>query len=588
MMKRYFNLKYIVLLSMGLSLGSCTKLNESIQDEVLGEAGSNPLAAIASAYDRLGKGTFTDHGGVFGLQQYTTDEAVLPTRGSDWGDGGKWRAMHEFTWQSDNPIVNDNWSNLTNGITRSMVAISSITASDMPDKKMYLAEAKALLAFYMFNMYDLFSQTPYRDPLNEKAPLEVKKGKEGIDALILEMESLIPDLPAFGASGTNNGRFTKEAAYGVLANMYLNRAVIKNPYAASFDFLEKAVGSSTDTDMDKVIYYTSLLIESPKFSLASNYFDNFSIDSKKSKELIWVVLQKIDMVRNGSNSFGYIGFERNQRPTPDTRGTNAACMTPEFYYSWDGNHDDPRFSRKYQYPDGTWFYNDRVQEIPSTSIYPGSTKMWFHFNRGIMVGQQYGPRLDASGKGFILAPSGKIQVFELDVEKSAGTKMNFTPELNFDKPTEAVFAQNQINRGARVFKYENDPGNGNGNSNVDIPLVRLGVMYTMRAEAYMRKGAAFETQARADINKIRTSRTNEANLPGAAISTLTMDQLYKEIAYESYWELIRRQQMIRFGKYDLPLAKSAKPASQPFRRIFPVPQRVLDVTKILSQNEGYK
>jgi len=67
-----------------------------------------------------------------------------------------------------------------------------------------------------------------------------------------------------------------------------------------------------------------------------------------------------------------------------------------------------------------------------------------------------------------------------------------------------------------------------------------------------------------------------------------MPQLYKEIAYETYWELFRRQQMVRFGKYDLALPKSAKPATDPTRRIFPIPQNVLDVTKgAISQNKGY-
>jgi hypothetical protein len=587
-MKTYqlFKIKNVIFLVTALVFASCTKLDEKVLDEVLGSSAQNPAGALAAAYDRLGDGTFVDHGAVFSLQEYTTDEAILATRGSDWGDGGKWRSMHEFTWASDNPIVTDNWNMLTNGITRSLTAIKQVSESSIAQKSLFLAEAKGLLAYYTYTTLDLFGQAPYRDPLVENAPLEMKQAATEIDNLILQVEALIPDLATLGQQSTHNGRFTKEAAYGLLANMYLNRAVFKDRYAASFNFNEKSVNTS-ETDMDKVISYTSLLINSSKFSLLSNYFDNFAIKNSGGSELIFVVVQKIDYLRNGSNSFAYVGVERNQKPSPLNRGTNAACISPEFYASWDGNHDDPRFARKYQYADGTWFTNDGPGSVPATDIVPLSSPSvpWFHFNRGIMVGQQYGPKLTTGG-GFEMTSDGRIKVSELVMDKSTSTKMDFTPALNFTNPTQAVFAQNEINRGARCFKYEFDPEEGNGSSNVDIPLIRLGAIYTMRAEAYFRKGMV--TEAMADINKLRTTRTRESlygNAPGIAITSLNEATLYKEIAFETYWELLRRPQMIRFGKLEQPF--SAKPTTQPFRRIFPIPQTTLDVTKSIKQNQGY-
>jgi hypothetical protein len=508
-MKTYqlFKIKNIIFLVTALVFASCTKLDEKVLDEVLGNQASSPAGALAAAYDRLGDGTFVDHGAVFSLQEYTTDEAILATRGSDWGDGGKWRSMHEFTWASDNPIVTDNWNMLTNGITRSLTAIKEINNSSIPQKTLFLAEAKGLLAFYTYTTLDLFGQAPYRDPLVENAPLEMKQAATTIDELILQVEALVPDLATLGQQQTHNGRFTKEAAYGLLANMYLNRAVFKDRYAATFNFNEKSVNGN-ETDMDKVISYTSLLINSGKFTLLSNYFDNFAIKNSGGSELIFVVVQKIDYLRNGSNSFAYVCVERNQKPSAATRGTNAACLSPEFYASWDGNHEDPRFERKYQYADGTWFMNNGPGSVPATDIVPKSANLpWFHFNRGIMVGQQYGPKLTSAG-AFEMTSDGRIKVSELVMEKSTSTKMDFTPALNFTNPTQAVFAQNEINRGARCFKYEFDAEEGNGTSNVDIPLMRLGAIYTMRAEAYFRKGMV--TEAMADINKLRTTRTRES------------------------------------------------------------------------------
>lgn len=582
-----FSLKIVTLFTLTLLSTNCTNLDEVVLDEVLGAKASNPAGALAAAYDRLGDGTFVDHSGVFSLQEYTTDEALLPTRGSDWGDGGKWRAMHEFTWASDNAIIVSNWNLLTNGVTRSLTAIQSIEESTIAEKKYYLAEAKALLAFYTYTLLDLYDQAPYRDPLNPNAPLQILKAPTEIDNLIKTVESLLPDLADIGTNSTYYGRFTKQAAYAFLSNMYLNRAVLKDRYNSSsnFNFTEPAL-NSTGTDMDRVIYYSSLLINSGKFSLESDYFKSFSIDNNKSTELIFAIAQKIDYIRNGSNSFAYVCMERNQRASAANRGTNASCTTPEFYYSWDGNHEDPRFQRNYQYSDGTWFMNDATTtSVPATSIVVGTTNPWFHFNRGIMVGQQYGPKL-LSTAAFEMTTDNRIKVSPLYMEKSTTTLMNFTPELNFDNPSQAVFAQNQINRGARVFKFEFDPEEGNSSSNVDIPLFRLGGIYTLRAEAYFRSGQT--ALALADINMLRTSRKRESlfgNAPGVAITTLDKDILYKELGYEMYWEMYRRPQMIRFGKFDLPY--TAKPTSQPYRRAFPIPQSTIDVTKSFTQNFGY-
>jgi len=584
--KTIFSIKIITIFSFIFLLNSCTDLDEVVLDEVLGENASDPAGALAAAYDRLGDGTFTDHGAVFAMQEYTTDEAILPTRGSDWGDGGKWRDMHEFTWSSNNAIIVNNWDLLTNGITRSLTAIQAVELSTIPEKKLFLAEAKALLAYYTYTTLDLYGQAPYRDAMDTKAPLQILQADTHIDKLITDVEALIPDLANVGEQRTHHGRFTKQAAYAFLANMYLNRAVFKDRYnpGSGFNFNEAAV-SGSGTDMDRVIYYTTLLIDSGKFSLESDYFKNFARDNENGKELIFAISQKIDYIRNGSNSFAYVCMERNQRTSALNRGTNASCTTPEFYASWNGNHDDPRFEQHYQYADGTWFMNDGTDvSVPATDIVPKSANLpWFHFNRGIQAGLQYGPILLPSGS--LEMVGNRIKVSPLYMEKKTTLRMNFTPTLTFSDPTKSVFAQDEINQGARVFKYEFDPEGGNGNSNVDIPLFRLGGVYAMRAEAFFRKGSV--GPAMDDLNKLRTSRKRESlygNAPGKALTSLDSEQLYKELGFELYWELQRRPESIRFGKFDLP--GTAKAASQPFRRIFPIPQTVID-QKVFKQNEGY-
>lgn len=566
---------------------SCTDLNEEVIDEVIGGASSNPESAMAAAYGQLANRTFTDHGNVFGLQEYPTDECMLPTRGSDWGDGGKWRALTEFTWGTNNAAVSGTWNNLTSGITKTLTAIESLEENpDYTNYDLFLAEARGLLALYVYNTLDLFNQAPYRDPFTVGAPLEILQGETEIDNLISDVEAIIPSLANLGENQTYNGRFTKQAAYALLADMYLNRAVFKDRYNAgsSFNFTETAVDGDGN-DMDKVIYYTSLLIDGD-FNLESNYFDNFAIDNTNGSEIIFAVAQENDNIRSSDNDFAYMSTGRAQKQTPDNRGTNGSCVEPEFYYTWDGNHEDPRFHRYYQYSDGTWFMNDGTTgSVPAEDTRTDTGKWRVHFNRGLQVGQQYGPTLDGSG-GFNMTADGRIAISKLFMEKNATTPMDYTPDLDFNNPLEAVFSQDEINRGVRNFKWEFDPNYGNGNSAVDVPLYRLGGMYCMRAEAYFRKGET--ALALDDINMLRTSRTREAlfgNAPGVAITSLDETTLYNEIGFEMYWEMYRRKQMIRFGTFDD--AYTAKSATEPYLRVYAIPQATIDVTDEISQNFGY-
>lgn len=587
MKSKFLNINTLVLSVAALALVGCTNLDEKVIDEVLGSEVADPEAALAAAYSQLGEGTFVDHGGVFALQEYSTDEAILPTRGSDWGDGGKWRAMHEFTWDANSDVVKNTWNQLNFGITKSLTAIASANKSTAANKALFLAEAKGLLAFYTYTTIDLFGQAPYRDPENINAPIEIRKAETTIDALIAEVEGLIPNLADIKTQNTHAGRFTRQAAYALLADMYLNRAVLKNKTGSNFNFKEQAINGG-GTDMDKVIQYSDLLINNSLFSLESNYFHNFDINNDTSKEMIFTVVQKkiANSDKGSDNDLAYMSMERIQKPSPDNRGTNASCVTPEFYYSWNGNHNDPRFQRSYQYSDGTWFRNDGTDiSVPSTSKVEGTGKPWFHFNRGLQAGQQYGPKI-VNGD-FDMTADGRIKVYKLFTEKNTTLAADFTPDLNFDNPSEAVFTQAQINRGVRNFKFEFDPGYGNnGTSGVDVPLYRLGTIYMMRAEAYFRSGNV--TAALTDVNKLRTSRTNDAlkgNTAGVALASLDANTLFKESGYELYWELYRRKAMIRFEKFDL--AGTAKPVSQPYRRIFPIPQATIDASKDFTQNPGY-
>ena len=59
---------------------------------------------LAAAYADLG-GPLTAQDLLFSLQENTSDEALVPTRGGDWDDNGVWRVLHAHTWNADHQYV---------------------------------------------------------------------------------------------------------------------------------------------------------------------------------------------------------------------------------------------------------------------------------------------------------------------------------------------------------------------------------------------------------------------------------------------------------------------------------------------------
>nr|WP_319397598.1 RagB/SusD family nutrient uptake outer membrane protein [uncultured Carboxylicivirga sp.] len=566
---------------LAISAVGCTDLEEKVIDEIvsgdISEVEGAEASLLAATYSKS-ESIFGDYGGSWCLQEMTTDEAMLPVRGEDWRDGGKWKMLHEFGWDASSVKVEDNWLQLNGAIAQAASAINVIKSSSIAERNLYLAEARGMWALYSYNLVDLFGQMPYRDPMNltfVQDPV-IMDTQDAISIIVNTLYDIIPDLATIGTQGTHAGRFTKEGAYALLAKIYLNKAVYNDRYNASssFDF-------TANNNMDSVIYFANKLIDSPAFDLEPDYFEIFGVDNQNNSELILAYIQKATGANTGQNDFTYLSMGRNQKANPENnRGSNATCTTPDYLATWDGNTNDPRYHKHTIKNGGEAFKNDGTDySLP----YDGT----FHFNRGFQEGQQYGPIIVNGAFEMDPDAAGRVLVQMLYTEKTQTLPMDFTRELNFDVANDAAFSQNQINRGVRVFKQEYDAENTRSKGGVDISIFRLGGIYTMRAEALYRKGNV--PGALADINTLRTSRFSidkEGNrYYGQPIETLDEETLYNEISYEMYWEGERRQEMIRFGTFDK--AYTAKPATEPMFRVFPIPQSELDVNKNYIQNKDY-
>ncbi len=151
-----------------------------------------------------------------------------------------------------------------------------------------------------------------------------------------------------------------------------------------------------------------------------------------------------------------------------------------------------------------------------------------------------------------------------------GTQLNFTPEINELRPGALRQA------GARVGKYEFKSGATSNLSN-DYPIFRYGDILLIKAESLFRQGNTAD--ALVLVNQIRERAGVEV------WDTLTEDMLLSERGREMFAEAIRRQDLIRFGKFND--AWWEKPASDPHVNILPIPRSALDANKNLQQNPGY-
>ena len=387
------------------------------------------------------------------------------------------------------------------------------------------AEAKFLRAYFSYIVCDLFGQVQHR-PATAAANVipDVYTRSEAIDFIITELESIVNTLPAFTRARRNMA--TKEAAQFLLAKSYLNKAVFKqNP--------ESPAGPYTfaPADMNKVISLCNAIAANPDIKLNDFYWDNFTWDNgTKSTENIFVRQNS-----GGINVVWASAMGNHYFMTPD--GWNGFTTLADFYNSFDNG------------------------DVRKSADIPGFTNTTGR-PAGFLIGQQRGP----NGK--------KIGNAIVDLKDRSGNPLIFTPDVSLFFSTET--------KGIRTNKFPLDPAtqnDGGWSSANEFPFFRFADVRLMKAEAILRGGTDPETPI-SIVNGIRTKR-------GApALGSINLAGLLAERGRELYLEGWRRNDMIRFERFNAPVMErpTASPAS---RVVFPIPSISLSSNPNLKQNFGY-
>lgn len=300
-------------------LVSCTDLEieptDSVIENLTGEfSGVGDVdAAITNVYNSL-YGQIGNQADLYALNEVTSDELLVPTRGTDWGDNGLWRNLHEHTWSAIHPFVLNNWNNMNTNVFNTTEIIDSRSGADAAQ----LAQAKFLRAFSMFWIMDMYGQVPFREP-DEGPEIDprVFTRAEALDFVLTDLNEAIPDLPVVGPSASTN-RASRAAGNYLLAKVLLNKHIYNG------------TGTPDAADMTGVVNAVDA-IAADGFALQAGYFDIFKQDV--DNETVW-------FAETGVGNRMWNGLHYNQN-SPDNNGGgwNGWSTLAEFYDLFEGDPD---------------------------------------------------------------------------------------------------------------------------------------------------------------------------------------------------------------------------------------------------------
>src|SRR5688572_1542165 len=197
------NNKIAIALLAGFTFTNCTKLDEELQSTLTEEQAQQVLrqttdvnVLLQSVYNGLR--TYQGQEPLFALQQNTSDETLVPTRGGDWDDNGVWRVLTSHSWNADHLYIQNAFNSLLG------IVFNATNVLNFSPSASQAAEARFVRAFAMFTVLDFYGQVPFREQDENllNAP-KVLKGTEALNFIISEVNAVranLPDGPAYKAN----------------------------------------------------------------------------------------------------------------------------------------------------------------------------------------------------------------------------------------------------------------------------------------------------------------------------------------------------------------------------------------------------
>ena len=537
---------YLLLLSFPPILLSSCSLDENprdqiTEDEAYADANALFLNTVATLYNYVGgaedgQGLQGTCRGIYDLQTFGSDEAMIPTRGIDWYDGGIWQELYRHDWTPGHPMLGNAWSYLYKVITLCNRSIELLYANKHLLKRQeleeYTAEVRALRAIFYWYLLDLFGRVPIITSTD--VPLNVVAQAPRSQVFIFvtsELQQVCPYLRFSDSSKQSDcyGRVTFPVACFVLAKLMLNAEVYmdddwtdnERPDGST---MKLSIGDGTKNAWEATIYYCDLL-KDIGYKLENHYFNNFIVHNENSEENIWTIPMDTELYYN-EMQYLYRSWHYRHAAAFGLTGENGACATKRTLeiFGYDTDSLDYRFELN--------FYADSITDNDLNIVRDRNGKT--------LVYKPWEVELDLSGSPYV---------------ETAGARMN---KYDIDK--------NAI-KGGKIMDN-------------DIVLFRYADVLLMRAEALLRNGM----DGYDDYNAVR----RRAGMPERP---LTLQNLLDERLLELCWEGWRRQDLIRFGQYESLFMgdqwDDKVDESDGHTTVFPIPGGMISFNPKLTQNKGY-
>ena len=355
MKRKQFKLYTLLFLTAVLAI-SCTNLEieqtDSKFESLSGEfTGVDPTSGLENLYNNV-RSLYATQENLYALEEVSSDELIVPTRGTDWGDNGVWRTLASHNWSTTHSHVKNTWNALNQIIYNATTVIDSRSNPSTEQ----VAQAKFIRAFTMFWLIDLYGQVPFRSP--DDGPdvnPSVMSRSEAYDFTMNDLTEALPDLSSSGPSANLNNA-TKAAARLLMAKMLLNKHIYLG------------TGTADASDMTQVIDLVDD-IAADGFALQDGYFDIFT-DDIDTETIFYTPAD------DGSKIWSTLHYNQN---TPDNTGGgwNGFTTLAEFYdlFEGDPSTNEPGSGQE-----------ERRGFVPNDGSHYG-------IGYGFLIGQQY----DADG-----------------------------------------------------------------------------------------------------------------------------------------------------------------------------------------------
>ncbi len=500
------------------------------------------------------------------LQELGTDEMCLPTRGSDWYDGGTYQQMH---YQNFTPTISNlynGWYGFAMGVALSWDAWEDLNAYvdfdalgfEEGTKESMKAQLDALVASFYKDGLDFFGGVPLYTTTNSEV-----KGRSTaletfnfIDSLLTEAIPALPEKTVMG--DTEDGSINQAAGAALQAELYFNA----NAYIGVDMFTECA---EICRDIIDGKYGT--------YALSGDWTDIFGFNNDTCREIIWSVPSQNSKLETDG---GYYSTMQHYNANDflggiDASADNGYCLTPSL--KPDGSlYTDFKLGKPY-----SKFVETDVRK--QQYVYTGDGTYRGMFIAGKLVnpidgGVCYGNR-EYSGDTITIVD--QVSYF---------SKLGTTYAAVSDLPSTVATAEE--NSGVRLMKRSPVPNYDDRDLryNPDVPIIRLAEIYYMLAECEMRAG---NTGTAANlINTVRKRYfINGADPDPVTAANLDEYRMLDEWMIEFLGEGRRRTDLIRWNAYVTENWWDHTASNNANKNLYPIHETIMSSNNLLEQNPGY-